>query len=349
MTVVEGRAAAPSYRPRWCISALLGVLFGLGAMVMPALAQDGQGVPPAAVPPAAVPSAGPSGTTDGGADTSGTDGVSVFRIGFIASAAPDHQRRLLEPFSQHMQAVLQRPVDMVPFREARGLMGAMERGTIRYAMGPASLVAALGARCDCVEPLASQRNRDGGFGLFSALVAPLDGVVSDVSDLSDEDHRLIVVGQGSVVSHFVGLSELWHEGIALRPEQLVFATSLRDAADRLASGEGDAIVMWTRQVEGSVLFDAPPAHDLGEEVRGNLRILWRSRPLVGHSHFVHTGVPDADRAALRQMLVSLHNRDGDAFDALDQGSGRDFVAVDLAAYQPYRDALTFWQDQADAP
>ncbi|MEM1284390.1 MAG: PhnD/SsuA/transferrin family substrate-binding protein [Pseudomonadota bacterium] len=301
--------------------------------------------PDRSVPPAGLTLTVPDGE---GVDTDLSAG-SVFRVGFLAGAAPALARDRLTPFTDHMQAVLQRPVDLVPFQEARGLMGAMERGTIGYAMGPASLVSAMDLRCACIEPLASQANGDGGFGLFSALVVPQDGLVGAIADLAEQERRLVVVGQGSVVAHHVGLSELWRAGVALRGEQISFASSFAEAARQMAAGEADAVLMWTRQVEGGVLFDVPPVHELSDEERGALRIIWRSRPLAGHTHLVHTGVSEEERGTLKQMLTGLHGRDGEAFDAIDQGSGRAFVAVDLETYQPYRDALGFWQDAAAAP
>lgn len=344
---------------------LVALVPAIGLPLTTATAQEGEGgignegfLPPPANSPLPLPTAPDRSPPPAGVTLTTPDETSpaepaangaVFRIGFLAGTAPAHRRALLEPFTDHAQAVLGRPVDLVPFREARGLIDAMERGTIRYGMGPASLVAALSARCACVEPLASQLNRDGGFGLFSALLAPRDGAVRGAADLADDARRIILVGQGSVVAHHLGLSELWRSSVSLQAEQLVFAASLSEAYRQLVAGEGDAILTWTRQVEGGVLFDAPPAHDLTDEERAGLRIVWRSRALVGHSHFIHTGVSEEERSALRAMLTGLHGRDGDAFDALDRGSGRAFRAVMLEDYQPYRDALTYWQTSGATP
>lgn len=267
----------------------------------------------------------------------------VFRVGFLADAAPGHQRRLYLPFRSHLEAVLSRPVELVPFRDARGLMMAIQRQDIGYAMAPSSVFVAAHRLCACVTPLGTQPNRDGSVGLFSVLIAPEDGPIAGLGDL--DDARVAVVGEGSVVAHRVGLSEIWRNEVRLNEDGLLFSATLQDAADAVITGQADAILSWSRQGEGSVVFDQEPASGLSEEVRSGLRMVWRSRPVPSVTHFAHADLPEPLGETLQSMLLNLTGRDGDAFDAIDLGSGRGFVAQEMSDYDPLLDAYTYW-DQA---
>lgn len=264
-----------------------------------------------------------------------------FRIGILSNSAPGDRQELLMPFRSHLQLSLNRPVEFIPFREARGLVVAMEQKTIAYAIAPGAVLAATHALCSCVAPLGTQPNADGSTGLFSALIAPTSGSVRTLEDLQAE--RLVVVGQGSVVAHQIGLSDLWAQGVRLDPDQDVqFASSLAQAVETLQAGQADAILSWTRQADGAVLFASSPAHQLDEDVRANLRIIWRSRPVLGLSHYAHRDLDEALIDQLSNLLIQLDGTDGEAFYAVDQGSGRPFVATSITDYAPHMDALAYW-------
>ncbi|MBO6675441.1 MAG: PhnD/SsuA/transferrin family substrate-binding protein [Rhizobiales bacterium] len=273
-------------------------------------------------------------------DRPSAPGGEVFRAGFLADAAPGHQRQLYRPFRDHMEAVLQRPVELVPFRDARSLMMAMQREDIGYAMAPASIFVATHRLCGCVRPLGSQPNRDGSDGVFAVILVAENAEVGDLGDLANK--RLTLVGDGSVVAHRVGLAELDRAELGFEPDQITFAATLVEAVGRLETGDADAILSWTRQADGAILFDREPASALSDEARADLRILWRSRPMPGSTHFIHTGLQEPVAETLQAMLIGLTGTDGDAFDAIDQGSGRGFVARQMVDYAPLLDAFDYW-------
>lgn len=264
----------------------------------------------------------------------------VFRAGFLADSAPGHQRIMLRPFRDHMEQVLQRPVELVGFRDARAMVQAVRRGNLEYAMAPGSVFAAAHRACACVEPLGAQPNRDGSHGLLGAVLTAKNGRVASMADL--DRARLVIVGEGSVVAHHVMLAELWRADIELDDARIAFAASLPQANAMLNDGQADAILTWSRQAEGAVLFDAPPFNVLATEQRDGLSIVWRTRTLPSHTHFAHSDLTDATRDALRAMLLGLTGSNGDAFEAVDTGSGRAFLARELDDYAPYLDAYSYW-------
>ena len=271
----------------------------------------------------------------------------VFRVGFLADAAPGHQRQQFVPFRAHLEEVLNRPVEMVGYRDARNMILALQRGQALYAIAPASILIAAHRQCACVAPLASQPNRDGSSGLFAVMLARDDGPVDGIADLDGQ--RVVIVGEGSVMAHRIGLAELWRADVRPEDDALSFAPTLSAAVALLEAGEADAILSWSRQADGRTLFDAEPADALAPDQRGALRIMWRSRPVPGISHFASTRL-DADQLALLQtMLVDLTGTDGDAFDAIDQGSGRPFAARSMADYRVLTDAFSFWDGAARQP
>ncbi|MEM6712080.1 MAG: PhnD/SsuA/transferrin family substrate-binding protein [Pseudomonadota bacterium] len=275
---------------------------------------------------------------------SASGAAEVFRIGFLADTAPRHQQIMFVPFRDHVEAVLNRPVEMIGYRDARGLMAALQRANIAYAMAPSSLLVAAERHCDCVTPLASQPNRDGSDGLMSVLIASREGGLRDIDDVDGK--RLAIVGEGSVIAHRVGLSELWTQTIEISDDGLVFADSLAAATSMLRDGSVDAVLGWSRQAEGATLLDLEPANALSEETRSDLRIIWRSRPVPNYSHFARSALDPALIDQLQVMLVDLAGRDGDAFDAIDRGVGRPFEARTADDYAPLREAFLFWDRTA---
>jgi phosphonate transport system substrate-binding protein len=245
------------------------------------------------------------------------------------------------PFRDHLEQSLSRPVEFIPFREARGLVVAMEQQTIAYAIAPGSVLAATHTLCSCVEPLAMQPNGDGSKGLFAVVIAAADGPVGNIEDIRAD--RLVVIGEGSVIAHQIGLSDLWSQDVRIDIDQITqYTSSLPDAVALLQTGTADAILSWTRQADGSVLFAAPPAHQLEDDVRSGLRILWRSRPVPGLSHYAHRDLDAALIDQLRELITGLASTNGEAFDAIDQGSGRPFVETSIPDYAPYMDAMAYW-------
>ena len=303
------------------------------------LAHGQSGNTPAASTPLTPPPAGITIELDGSSSPEGA----VFQVGFLADSAPDHQQALYVPFRQHLEAVLQRPVELIGFRDSRGLMLAMQRADIQYAMAPGTVFAATHRLCACVVPLATQPNRDGAIGLYSVLISDTNGSIADMDDL--EEARLIIVGEGSAMAHRIGLSELWRAEVRFPEDAIQFRPTLGAAVATLQAGEADAVLSWTRQSEGSLLFDQEPAAELDEDSRASLRIIWRSRPVTGHSHFAHDALDEGTLTTLRSMLVRLDGTDGDAFDAIDRGSGRGFVERQLDDYHVVLDAFDYW-DQA---
>lgn len=319
------------------LACIILAICSLGLAISAAHGQSGE--TPVTSAPLTPPPAGITLEPDGATSPDGA----VFQVGFLADSAPSHQQALYLPFRQHLEAVLQRPVELIAFRDSRGLMLAMQRADIDYAMAPGAVFAATHRLCTCVVPLGTQPNRDGAVGLYSVLISDVNSQVDDLGDL--EEARLIVVGEGSAVAHRVGLSELWRAEVQLSDEGVHYAPSLDVAVLQLQVGEADAILSWTRQAEGRALFDQEPAATLDDESRADLEIIWRSRPVTGHSHFAHAALDEGTLTTLRSMLIRLDGTDGDAFDAIDRGSGRGFVERQLEDYQVTLDALSFW-DQA---
>ncbi len=268
----------------------------------------------------------------------------VFRVGFLADSAPGHQRIVLRPFRDHLERSIERTVELVAYRDARALIQAMRRGRVDYAMAPGAVFAASYRACTCVVPLASQPNRDGSDGLFSAVLASRTGSIDALDDL--DRARIAVVGQGSVVAHHVGLAELWRAEVALDDERLQFVASLHEGQALLARGDVDALLAWTRQAEGKVVFDAAPLNTLPQEARDTLSFVWRSRPIPTYTHFVHSDVSAQLQNTLRALLVGLTGRSGDAFEAVDSGSGRAFLARTVDDYAPYLDAYSYWDQSS---
>ncbi len=271
----------------------------------------------------------------------------AFRVGFLADAAPGHQRTLYRPYRDYLEQVLQRPVEFVPFRDARGLVLAMQRESISYGMAPGSVFAATHRSCACVEALGTQPNRDGSIGFFSVLLVA-DGPQSP-RDLGDIDGAaLAIVGEDSVVAHRVGMSELWRAELVLNEDEMSYVTSIEDAHSVLLAGGAQAILTWARQADGRVLFDREPFATLSQEARAQLRLLWRSRPMPAFTHYAHRNLDNQILATLRDGLLGLTGRDGDAFDAIDLGSGRGFEPLDISDFQPYLDAYSYWDQAAQA-
>lgn len=318
----------------------LGALFACLVLALgTASAQDNgsRAAPPAGVT-MTLPNAAPAPTASPAGD--------VFRVGYLTSADPGDQRRRLTPFEQHMEGTLSRPVELIPFREARGLMSAIQRGQVEYGIGPGSVFASLNVQCGCVEPIATQPSRSGVRGLFAGLVVRQDDALNR-SQAFDElsPSRIGIIGEGSVVAHRVGLSELVQSGVSVpvgSEADYLFFENLDEGVNQLLGNQADALLIWTRQSSGEIFDSEPPAHTLTPEEKQQLRIIWRSRPVFEQTHFVSTELGSDFRERLTQMIINVAFQNGDAFDAIDQGSGRPFEEVSLSDYAPLVDALRTW-------
>lgn len=337
MMAAAGRheaARGPSRGHKLFVALACGLVLGFNSSVVAAQDGDARTPPPAGLT-LTLPETGSSAPAPEGP---------VFRVGILADAAPDLQRLRLRPFTAHLEALTRRPVELVPFREARGLILGMQRGQIAYAIAPGTLAAATQGLCSCITPLGLQPTTGGGTGLYAAVAVragEADTARAGLASLPAE--RLAIVGEDSVVAHHVGLSELSISGVAVSPgEPYQFLPSLDAAARLLADGGADAVLFWTRQAAGATPDAAEPAHGLSAAQRDALAIVWRSRPVPGTLHYVHADL-DADlRSRLAAGLTALDRQNAAAFDALDVGSGLAFIGASLSDLQPQLDALAFW-------
>lgn len=275
------------------------------------------------------------------ASPSGRWQTEPFRVGFLADPAPEHQRTRMIPFVRHLEGIVQRPVDLIAYPQSRGLVFALDQDQLDYVIAPSALLATAHLKCACLVPLALQPVGDGALGYFSTIATRADGAIGSIDDLVDR--QIVVVGEDSLVAHQMGFAELSRAGRDLpTPQDAVYVPSMAQASDLVMDGQADAILYWSQQETGHILFDQAPASALSSEDRGRLRIIWRSRPLVATSHAYHGALEDEMAERLSVMLERLHSTNGDAFYALDEGSGRPFARIGMDDYQPFFDAVRYW-------
>ena len=123
--------------------------------------------------------------------------------------------------------------------------------------------------------------------------------------------------------------------MGLVPEQffgkVVYAGSHENAVIALQQGTVDVAANWWNDEQESNLLRMDRK---GMAKAADFRIIFKSEQIVNSPFAYLTTLPAELRAAIRTAVLEMPERDRAAFDAIYEGKGRPWEAVDNAAYQP---------------
>ncbi len=265
--------------------------------------------------------------------------VPQIRIGLLGGENEADRLGRYEAYRALMEATFGVPARLFPAADYAGVMQAFSARQIEGAAMGASAYA--GAWLDTnggIEPLWVAREADGGISYISVLVVRADSGITSLEDM--RGRSLAWADANSTSGYLVPRSELRAGGIDINHyfsrtgfggghEQAVVAVLQRqyDGAVTWASGQGEESQGFTRGNLRAMV-------QKGMLNMADLRIIWRSRPILNGPMTVRKDLPDAFKRDFTQFHLALASAHPQIYSQIERGGGQGYAPVTHEMFEP---------------
>ncbi|SDC67641.1 phosphate/phosphite/phosphonate ABC transporter substrate-binding protein [Belnapia rosea] len=260
------------------------------------------------------------------------------RVGLLGG---ENEADRLGRFSEY-RALLERtfelPVRLFPASDYAGVIQAFGAKQLDIAnMSPSAYAGAWLDTNGGVEPLVTTEEADGSVSYVAVMVARADSGITSIEDMrgkamawSDPNSasgylipRFSLRRQGINPEQFFGRT-----GFAGGHEQAVVAVLQRqyDAAVTWASGQGEASEGFSRGALRAMV-------EKGLIDMGQLRVIWRSDPIINGPQTTRVELPAAFKEDMRLFHLALPKAHPEIYRQIERGGGAGYREVSAADYQ----------------
>jgi phosphonate transport system substrate-binding protein len=270
--------------------------------------------------------------------------VPLIRIGLLGGENESDRLGRYEAYRKLIEDTFEVPVKVFPAADYAGVIQAFGARQIEFAsMGSSGYAAAWMDTKGGVEPLVVAVEADGSPSYLSVLVVRADSGITSLAGM--KGHSLAWADPNSTSGYLIPRFELKQAGIDTQPgkyfsrtgfggghEQAVVAVLQKqyDAACTWASGIGD-------EAEG---FTRGNLHEMIAKKLlkpGELRILWKSRPILNGPLTIRTDLPQAFRDDIAAFHLALPAAYPAIYDDIERGGGKGYQKVTHADFQIFID------------
>jgi phosphonate transport system substrate-binding protein len=278
--------------------------------------------------------------------------VPVIRIGLLGGENDADRLQRVEGYKKLIETTFEVPTKLLMASDYAGVIQGFAAGQVDLSyMSPASYAAAWLESKGNIMPLTTSKEKDGSISYVAVCYVRADSGITNIEQLKGKS--LAWADPNSASGYLIPRSEFRAMGIDPEPgkyfsrtgfggghEQAVVAVINKqyDAGVTWASGIGDVNEGYTRgalrvMVEKKLL-------DMKD-----LRIIWKSRPIVNGPLAVRGDTPDAFKADMLALHRAIPQTNPDVFHAMDMGSSIDWVPIKHEDYIVFVDMLKAEADQ----
>ena len=267
--------------------------------------------------------------------------VPQLRIGLLGGENESDRLGRFEAYRALLETTFGVPVRLFPASDYAGVMQAFSAGQIEGAgMGASAYAGAWLDTNGAVEPLWVARESDGGISYIAVMVVRTDSGITSLEQLRGKS--LAWADPNSTSGYLVPRSELRAAGIGTESgqyfsrtgfggghEQAVVAVLQRqyDAAVTWASGQGEESQGFTRGNLRAMV-------QKGMLNMADLRIIWRSRPILNGPMTVRKNLPAAFKADFTAFHLALASSHPQIYAQIERGGGQGYAAVTHEQFEP---------------
>ncbi len=252
-------------------------------------------------------------------------------LGVITEENAEDRAKRWEPFREYLTGELGVEIEWREATDYAGVIEALKAKKIELAwFGPASFARAWIVTDGQAVPLAAEIDKDGGFGYFGVIIVKKESPYKSVDDLKGK--KFGFADPNSTSGHQAPRYFLGEAGYDVDNffGSTTFSGSHENSVKMLYDGQFDAVATWWTNEKKS---NMSRMEEKGMIEPGRYRIIWKSPRLPSDPFTVPAWLPEQMQADIKEALVTLHEKDPDAFKALMGGSQR-LQAVSLEDYQP---------------
>lgn len=272
--------------------------------------------------------------------------IPVIRMGLLGGENDADRLTRVDGYKKLLETIFQVPVKLLVAADYAGVIQAFAARQLEIAyMSPAAYASAWLESNGDVVPMAVTQEQDGSTSYVAVLYTRADSGIMSLADM--KGHSLAWADPNSASGYLIPRAEFRAQGIdpesgryfsrtgfAGGHEQTVVAVLNRqyDAGVTWTSGLGDPAAGYTRGTLRMMV-------DKKMLDMKDLRIIWKSRPVLNGPLTVRKSTPAAFQADMAAFHLALPTTYPDIYHAVDMGSGKGWVPVKHEDFQPFIDML----------
>ena len=283
------------------------------------------------------------------------DSFGVLAVGYLIQGDQQRQRRKMEAFRRALERATRLRVLFRPAKTLEQLITMQINRRIQYAVHSASSYVSAQVRCKCLEPIAAPTDQQGARGVYAVIIAPYDGDVRGVNDL--KGRRLAVPKPPATITRMLPLKRLKDSGFDKRGDLGTIVDVDHPIAgwQKIQAKEADAVIGWsTLQGDFQTGYSGGTLNHLFNQTSlaksTDVRVVWQSELVPHGPHTIRSDAPTQLKKLLSEFLLSMHQKNTYAYDAVSPDLSGGFAAIsDKDYYALTRLALPEVSTKDNAP
>ena len=270
--------------------------------------------------------------------------IPTLRIGLLGGENEADRMGRFGAYRQLLEDTFRVPVRLFPASDYAGVLQAFSAGQIEMASMGGSVYA--GAWLDTnggVEPILVSEERDGSITYISCMVVRADSGITNIEGMRGKS--LAWADPNSASGYLIPRFQMRRAGIGLEPGQyfsrLGFGGGHEQAVVAVLQRQYDASVTWAsgqgEQSQGFTRGNLRAMVDKGMLNMNDLRIIWRSDPIINGPLTVRSVLPAAFKEDMKLFHLALPNSHPQIYEQVERGGGTGYREVTHADFQMFVD------------
>ncbi|HME24416.1 MAG TPA: phosphate/phosphite/phosphonate ABC transporter substrate-binding protein [Acetobacteraceae bacterium] len=272
--------------------------------------------------------------------------IPVMRVGLLGGENDADRLARVDGYKKLMEATFEVPIKLLVAADYAGVIQAFAAKQLETAyMSPAAYASAWLESNGDVVPLVVTQEQDGSNSYVSVMYARADSGITSLAEM--KGHSLAWADPNSASGYLIPRAEFRAQGIDPEPGKYFARTGF-------AGGHEQAVVaVLNHQYDGGVTWTSGIGDPAQGYTRGNLRmmvdkkmlnmndlrIIWRSRPILNGPLTVRKSTPASYQADMLAFHLALPAAYPDIYHTFDMGSGKGWVPVKHEDFLVFIDML----------
>lgn len=270
--------------------------------------------------------------------------VPVIRIGLLGGENESDRIGRYGAYSKLLEDTFGVPARLFPAADYAGVMQAFSAKQIEISsMGAAGYAGAWMDTNGGVEPLVVAKEKDGSISYISVMVVRADSGITNLETM--RGRSLAWADPNSTSGYLIPRFELREGGIDPEPGKFFSRTGFggghEQAVVAVVQKQYDAAVTWASgQGEESQGFSRGNLQAMvakGMLDMKDLRIIWKSRPILNGPLTARKDTPDAFKEDIRAFHLALPTAHPAIYEQIERGGGQGYQAVKHEDFQLFID------------
>jgi len=272
--------------------------------------------------------------------------IPVIRMGLLGGENDADRLARVDGYKKLMESIFEVPIKLMVAADYAGVIQAFAARQLDIAyMSPAAYASAWAESNGDVVPLVVTQEQDGSTSYVAMLYTRADSGIHSLAEM--KGHSLAWADPNSASGYLIPRAEFRAQGIDPEPGKYFSRTGF-------AGGHEQTVVaVLNKQYDAGVTWTSGIGDEAAGYTRGtlrmmvdkkmidmkDLRIIWKSRPILNGPLTVRKSTPASFQADMLAFHLALPTAHPDIYRSFDMGSGKGWVPVKHEDFQVFIDML----------